>query len=444
MAFNFGASNTPAPAFGSIASTSSFGAAPAHATGFSFGQSSAMPAPMTAAPSGGLVTFGGSASAPNSISSTTTSAGVFSVPDFEVTFPFLRLLSKIRDLDAKMSSSGREAEYAAQELLQLIGTSECLADPPAPVFTAPNDSIRRQLQSNPNVTLRKTVAALTPKMLQEVFSIADALHLPEQDAMALFAQASQPQTRHYLEACDETRPVPTDVTSVACALFFQQRMALLKALTLLSQCRLEEKHLEATDGLLSRNLIHNFVSFVRNLTTLIAQVRPKPGQPQRSPQGIAMETQGVHEVSPWLDHLHQERQMAVECLFYLTYSSQCTAPEIASLIDLIQELTNNGLSPLDPVQDVPDAHHPQAFAMPQWGPFTQALPPLREKTTWDWEAELVKSVWSKEEPYVLQCSSVLIMAVLCALDTKQCLLNRETHSVNDFGVVSILNLCWNG
>ena len=136
--------------------------------------------------------------------------------------------------------------------------------------------------------------------------------------------------------------------------------------------------------------------------------------------------------------------MAVECLFYLTYSSQCTAPEIASLIDLIQELTNNGLSPLDPVQDVPDAHHPQAFAMPQWGPFTQALPPLREKTTWDWEAELVKSVWSKEEPYVLQCSSVLIMAVLCALDTKQCLLNRETHSVNDFGVVSILNLCWNG
>jgi hypothetical protein len=375
---------------------------------------------------------------PINTSVATAQAAGFAVPDFVGVFPYLQLLSKIRDLEAKLSSSGREGQYAAQELLQLLQSTEDLSNPPPPVFTAPNNAIRQQLQNNPQVQLYKRPAALTPQMLQQVFSIADELHLSEQDAMALYAQASQPTTRHYLQDVEEEH-VLNDVPRAASALYFQQRIALLKSLIMLSQCRLEHKVLEATDVLLSKNLIQNLVRLIRKLTTLIAQMQQQQDQThQAQPPFGAVQTmqQSSKKTSPWLNHLHQERQMAAECLFYLTYTSQCTADEIASLIDLIHELTNDGLSVLDPVKNVPDAHYPQPPGMQLWGPFTQALPPLKEKTTWEWESDLVKSVWKKKEPYVLQCTSVLIMAVLSALDTKQRFLNRQSHQVNDFGVVS--------
>lgn len=478
MAFSFGASNPtgePAATFGAAAPTNGgFGAASAQGApgnGFAFGaaQATTTAAPASASASAGLtggfsLGWGSSATGASSVTTTTTatsggygalagstsalsattpsgtSAGVFAVADFADTFPYLRLLSKIRDLVSKLSLSSKEAQYAAQELLHLLQTTDALANPPPPVFTQPNNAIRQQLQNNPRVTLQNSIAGLTPQMLQEVCTIADALHLSEEHAMALYAEASKPSTRQFLQDSNEDHALLNDVLRASYFLFFQQRLALLKILILLSQSRLEHNLLEATDTLLSRNLIQNLVALVRNLTSLITQVQPQQDQTRQQIPGYyaPMETESTQDKVRWLDHLHQERQMAAECLFYLTYSSQCTAQEIASLIDLIQELTNENLSVLDPVQDVPDAHHPQPLTIPQWGPFTQALPPLREKTNWEWERELVDNVWKMKEPYVLNCVSVLIMAVLCALDTNQSLLNRETHTINEFGVVSCL------
>lgn len=384
--------------------------------GFGFGGTPAAPA----APAGGL--FGNNTPAPSTAGTTATAtSSVLKVPDFNEAFPFFQLPSKIRVLEGKVSTGD---QYAAQQLLELMQEKEVLSKPPAPTFSAANASVRQQLQQNPHVELDQRQAALTQDMLKEVFTIADELHLSEERAMSLYKEASKSDMREFLKG--STGTVLNSVTMAASELFFMQRSALLKSILLLCQCRLERKLLEATDVLLQKNLIGSLVTLIQDLTKWTSQLDQPSTQPMPEPN------------KRWLSHLYHERQVAAECLFYLTYSTQCNTSEVAALIDLIHSLTNEGLGALDPIKDVPDAFHPQPQTL-GFG-FTQALPPLREKDVRDWEKELVESVWKKREPHTLQCVSVLILAVLCALDTKQELLNRETHDVNQFGVVRTMKL----
>lgn len=498
----FGA--TSAPTFGAApaAPAAAFGAPPAAAAGFggasaptapaatpgafSFGGSApapaapatGVPAPTTgnslfggaapatpAAPGGGLF---GSSAAPttgqtvaltaSNAPTPQTQAAVFTVPDFESVFPYMQLLSKIRALqevtsgESSVNNGSPEAAYAEQELLELLQTKTVLSNPPAPILTPPNHNLRQQLHANPNVQLKdRGPARLLPEMLQEVYGIADDLHLSEHDTLSLYAQVAQPATRQWLHESigGNDKELLHNITKAASALYFQQRRALLQSILLLSQCRLEHTSLEATDLLLQNKLIPNLVSLITNLTKLAAQMQHELDQQAmlRSNGGSTFGQAPQQQQTPdakrktssttiWLHHLYQERQVASECLFYLTYSTQCTADEIAGLIDLICELSKDTTN-LDPVKDVPDAHHaisPQQQQQQQhaWGgPFTQTLPPLREKATREWETELVNQVWNQRQPYALQCTSVLVMAVICSLDTKQQLFDRETHQMHD-------------
>jgi hypothetical protein len=192
-----------------------------------------------------------------------------------------------------------------------------------------------------------------------------------------------------------------------------------------------------------------------------------------------------------------QRQVAAECLFYLAYHTQLDATEVASLIDLVRDLTNgtsssggseDGLPMLDPFSDgdVPSPHHlatedasssssssswqrqqqrPQSsggFSSPWQQPqrqhpspggaywsgdpdyqhqfaaptTTSVAPSLRDAG--EWEDDLVSSLWRSGRPQLLRCVSALIMSVVSALDARHVLVDRRTHGPNDFGIGNAL------
>uniref|UniRef100_A0A7S3VEG0 Uncharacterized protein n=1 Tax=Chaetoceros debilis TaxID=122233 RepID=A0A7S3VEG0_9STRA len=119
------------------------------------------------------------------------------------------------------------------------------------------------------------------------------------------------------------------------------------------------------------------------------------------------------------EYTFQQRHLACQCLFYLTYHTQCTMEEVVGVIDLVKDLTNggrigSGLPILDPIRDVPDPY------MLSWnqndthsndpnnsnnnngmGGFMQTgsmpMAPQQVKATKDhseWKQELIKSLWS--------------------------------------------------
>jgi hypothetical protein len=372
--------------------------------------------------------------APSNGVTLTDADGNIHVPDFVDIFPYHNLLIKVRDLYSKMSASGRDAKFAVQELLQITSSTVFLSNPPPPVFVAPDMSIRQRLQGNPHVSLRQNVAALTPQMLLEVFAISDALYISEQSALSIYAQVSQPEVRYYLGDCGKDSTLMHDIPAAASALFFQQRLALWKTILILTQSRLENKNVEATDVLLNSNLILNIVRTFRFINQLVVQEQSRINQCTLTSPGEA-QPNGKDEYQ-WLHHLYQEQNMASQCLFYLAYSTQLTTDEVASLLDLIRDITNEALPVLDPIRDVPDSYHyHHTVTTPQWGPFTQSLPPPTDKTLWEWEDELVQTIWKKYEAPVLQFTSILVMSVISAMDTQQYLLDRQTHNFHSYGVV---------
>jgi len=157
-----------------------------------------------------------------------------------------------------------------------------------------------------------------------------------------------------------------------------------------------------------------------------------------------------------------QRHIAAECLFYLAYHAQWTAEEVASTIDLIRDLTNGsdvaggvggGLPRLDPlVEDVPPVYGEvpmmtattasvQGFMSQQhpqqpWQTWNVPVPKLKDPK--EWEEEWIANLWGKGQPSLLQCVSTLIMTVMCALDARQVLMDRETHGPNSFGAGNAL------
>ena len=202
--------------------------------------------------------------------------------------------------------------------------------------------------------------------------------------------------------------------------------------------------------------------------------------------------------------------MACECLFYSTYHTQCTVEEVASLLDLIQALTNGtqeaggvgcGLSPLDPIRNVPDPFVLSWDSQLGGGSSTPSLQfhtnpaatsstPQQTKLDKDpqeWYQELMDSLWSVRglsqatvttshvdytghtlynaskmessspadasgggggvgtnvscggKPQLLKCVSSLVLSVLCALDANAVLLVRSSPNAFGSGIALMKN-----
>jgi hypothetical protein len=304
-------------------------------------------------------------------------------------------------------------------------------------------------------------------MLKLIIKLADELRISELDAMALYDEASKAGTRirlqtlvqksfveNALNGSIDTLDLGNNVFRAAQELYFYERSCALKAIHLLMQSRLEQTTVvvAASDQLINANLVGNLVGLVRDWTRLAEELERELSNPSTSTQNVfgllrpaptqnPVETRSAKVL---LAFAHGERQAASECLFFLTYHTQCTADEVASLIDLVKDLTNgtsetSGLPLLNPILNVPSAFHDPAPATGNpWGaPFTSALPPLREKHPVEWEDELTNDMWKQGgKPQLLQCVSSLVLSVVCALDSRHELIDRDTHAVNFFGKVN--------
>jgi len=479
------APTTPAPAgggfsFGGTAPAASTNTAPATSS-FSFGGgNTAAPSATTPAPAFSFAHAPSAAttSTPAPAPGTSTSSGstpVVTVPEYITVFQNMKIIDKLDELLPKASEdSSDDGRLAAQELHHVLDCSASqdipkvfgahLAKPRPLEWKHKDAALREKLKANPHVTLNGRTAALTPSMLEEVFKLSDELRISEVDTLALYAEASLRETRVRLQERLEysfvenaltgsVEPVVLgdDVFRASRELFFYERSCAMKAILELIQYRLEldTAVLAASDQLLLANLVENLVTLIREWTRGTEALEQELSNASRPTQNVfglqPPPTDNKKEPNFAKVHLkfgYSQRQTAAESLFYLTYHTQCTPEEVGQLIDLIRDLTNGssdttGLPLLNPFHDVPNAYHdPPAVANNQF-PFTQASPPLREKDSVEWEHELVDQVWkSGGKPQLLQCVSTLVLSVVCALDTRHELMDRNTHGVNAFGTVS--------
>ena len=252
--------------------------------------------------------------------------------------------------------------------------------------------------------------------------------------------------------------------------------------------------LQATDQLIESDLVGNLVQLARDLTTKITDMGRKiaegraksvaaaaapPAAAAAAPAPLAFGAFGAAPPSAPaaaaapavrdMDHAllafaYQSRQTVAECLFYLAYHTQLTGKEVGSIIDLAQDLTNGsgwekkqgglgcGLPILDPIRNAPNIYAAALTAASQYGSVSPSAPV--EKDVAAWESELVGSLWDGAGsrppapdsvgpgiPQLLQCTSTLVMTVICALDPGQILMDRKTHGPNAFGVVSVVISC---
>jgi hypothetical protein len=496
----FGATTTPpAGNNNAIPSTGgfSFGAnapaaltteAPASTSGFSFGGNASSSTTRTAAPSPATgFTFAHApssaitpaASAPATSTSTSNTAGVndpvVTVPEFVTVFPNMFILGKLDDLLPQASLDTNDGRLAAQELHHLLGCDASqditkvfgayLAKPQPFEWKQQDAALRQKLKTNPHVSLHGQTAALTLGMLEEVFKLSDELHISEVDALTLYAEASRRQTRQHLQdrldysfvdnalsGSIEPLVLGDDVFRASRELFFYEKSCAIKATIKLIQHRLELNTavLCATDQLLVANLVDNLIAFIKEWTrrtNLLEQELSNASRPAQNMFGLQPPPAENREANFTKVHLkfgYDQRLMAAESIFYLTYHTQCTSDEVGSIIDLIKDLSNgttetNGIKLLDPFHDVPNAYYdPPTIANNQF-PFSQPLPPLREKDTVTWQRELVDQVWkSGGKPQLLQSVSTLVLSVVCALNTRTELVDRHTHAINSFGTVRVM------
>ena len=304
--------------------------------------------------------------------------------------------------------------------------------------------------------------------------------------------------------------------------------------------------LQATDQLLEEGLVSNLVQLVRDLTVQneelakkicleLDQIELKKQQGQ-GVNGIGIGTKNITPttapalggfgssfgfggataavpapapVNPnkvtdadyaMYEFTFQQRQLACQCLFYLTYHTQCTMEETVALIDLIRDLTNgktngdgssiigpslgSGLPILDPIRDVPD---PYTVSWNQNGTLNNAMnmgmggmaQQIKvEKRNDEWKRELFLSLWSVRglsqatvttshadfsgqqlhhamtlkhsantggieaveggKPQLMQSVATLVLSAMCALDGNNILMDRQSHGPNRIGAGNTL------
>jgi hypothetical protein len=271
------------------------------------------------------------------------------------------------------------------------------------------------------------------------------------------------------------------IINTARHLFFHERAALLYTILDLIRYRIQAAEetnsspiIVATDQLLQSGLVLNLIASVRELNDTSRELRRglknaiaekerrrSMGTATATPAGTSFGLGGFSAsaaTAPTPQELNldmeyallgftqMQRQLASECLFYLAYHTQMTAEEVASMIDLIKDLTNGnasvndeGLPLLDPlIKDVPNPYEEDLMTSYNWqqqqhyGAWNKPLP-LKSKDARAWKDDLIANLWARGQPQLLQCVSTLIMSVTCALDARHTLINRQNHGPNPFG-----------
>eukprot|EP00980_Cylindrotheca_fusiformis_P005425 scaffold1157_cov122-Cylindrotheca_fusiformis.AAC.17 len=339
-------------------------------------------------------------------------------------------------------------------------------------WNQPNGSLRQQLASNPTISIsypnsKETPTAttkLSPKNLERILRLATDLRIPEAHAVSLYAQVSEHlETISTLEFPNLMQVAGMDTKKyaetslVARNFYFYQQGLQLHTLLFLLQSRYQNSvsTLQATDGLLQGGLVIDLIKLIRDYTQRIQQLQHEVAASKEqsgSVQGLAqsLQQQQLHDYSnknkqpPNFANTHllfcqQERQIAAECLFFVAYHTQLTATEMAGLLDVIKDLSAM-LPVLCPFKDVPSPYEPMGpeHAPPPAGwpsasravPFTYAL---KEKDPLVWQKELVTQTYQSGQPHILQCVSLLLVAAVTAMETRQVLYDRYSHGPNAFG-----------
>lgn len=454
---------------------------PTPAAAFNFGNSAAAqtttPASGTQFPSTGTFGLAASGNAAQALSTNVNS--LMQIPDFNDAFPNLEIWSTLKRWTSKLSGQTDEARWAGQELLHFLrcetpsdSVGQALAKPQILQLTRPDEARRQNLRAKPVVLLNgNTEAPLSQQIFEDVLSLANDLQVSEVQAIALYWQASDASVRSMIQAENDSlvdkalsyvedkqtkRPKGFNaITKAARELYFLERSALLKSLRYLLQSRLEGRRiiLEASDGIIRNNLVINLVSLIREWTGRILELEIQLSNQRDEQANMSLpislqlpkksKQPGFEKVH--LVHAQQERQTAVECLFYLSYHTQLECGEIVAIIDLIKDLTNGfngsgGLARFSPFTDIPSPYEPTAvttngFAASFTSPFTPAVSPLKEKDVLSWQREFVSKMWDKGAPHLLNCIAPLVLSAMCAMDARQQLIDRDLHGPNPFGVV---------
>ena len=277
-----------------------------------------------------------------------------------------------------------------------------------------------------------------------------------------------------------------NVTKLARDFYFYERRLKLETILYLVELRLHNNPdvIRATDTLLQEGqLVANLIAVIREYTQRIEQLQQEiksnttasatqnstaaamggtggfmGGQQQQqqyqyNQQGQQQQQQ--QKTSQFAKvHLlfcNQERQTAAEALVFIAYHTQLEVNEVTALIDLIRDLST-GTPKLSPFKDVPSPYESSATGMDgmnqpyqqyggasYWPPsaanasYNQHPWDRKDKNSLEWQKELIRDTCKTGQPKLLQCYSLLIVAAMGALETRQILYDRKLHGPNDFG-----------
>lgn len=410
------------------------------------------------------------------------------VPSYNELFPGRSIGYKIDSLlraSTFVDNDSQGAILAGQELIYLLNQSHHDNSTANRLLQHPNEfsvleevqpdhALRQRLAQCPLITLtieqedgslEHREATLAPNMLQDVCTIADDLQISEVAAICLYQQAAAAETPFRSRFVQDllidgaVTAEPSSIAWMAREIYAAQSPLLLRTCLTLLQHRLREGDdnctgnpvSEATDALLQSGWIDNFIRLVRDYTKCIKHVlsRSNTLASGRAHGSALLPAESRthfwrHEVT--LQICFKERQLAVECLFFVAYRVQMKVDEVVALIDLVRELMDGSVV-LNPYTDVPDPFETfpagSSGAISFMGNATSAAASpwfmqqqqQKEKDPLAWQQELATTAWKTGQPQLLRCASTLVMAVVSALGDRAVLMDRMTHAPNAFGRV---------
>lgn len=411
----------------------------------------AAPAPSNNAPATGLFASTTPAAAPGIANNGPSLVDVLS---FDETFPGHVVWQKIRSLSQRAL---RGESLAGQELVELLSNTAVndnnkslgsLLLKSHEVWKnnrTVNNHVRQQMAQQREVRLRGKPATLNETMIREIIQVADELLLTETEALSLYAKVRENPASH------------ANVCEFARHMYFEERSQYLKTLLFLLQNRLRAAdgslYLQATDALLQNGLVSNLLKHIQEYSKRIhflgAQINDmeKSGYTTTSISVISIPSSSSPSIADrrkevasahWKFGIH-ERQRAAECLFFISYNTQMEVSEIASLVDAAQFLTNGsqdwpGMPILDAVDDAPSAYDENdrtAVHSHVFPPFASTL--RREKDPLQWQKDLVARCVASGQVALLRCVSTLVLTGIASMDTRNVLLDRQTHASNASG-----------
>jgi len=377
---------------------------------------------------------------------------------------------------------------AGQDLAHYISTHATTTLKPKVVqWTPPNNALRQQLAQNPKVTFSSstTTTTLTATTMEQIGLLSTELRISEGDAVTLYAQVSRDyDTIHGLLTSGTTdggggfidQALPDakydNVTKLTRDFYFYERHLKLETILYLVEQRMNNNPdvIRATDNLLKEGqLVTTLISVIREYTQRIGELQQEistnsgqngtatavtstmmgggflGGTQQMQGQQQQQKTNQFAKVH--LLFCNQERQTAAEALLFIAYHTQLEVKELTALIDLVCDLSAK-TPKLSPFKDVPSPYESLSSANngmnPNYNLYGGDAPwphSAAKQYSWDrkeknplvWQEELVRKTCKSGQPKLLQCYSLLLVAAMAAMETRQELYDRELHAPNDFG-----------